>query len=254
MSLINDALKRATEAQNETAQRPRAPKGVEASPAPMTPTAACERPKWLPVLGVGLLIATLLGASGFFFANWWKQRQDWKPFAETPSKDIPTANTAAKGTPPPDPKQTRIAAKEPPAPNLPTVPKPVVTAAILPPPKPPDVVAPPPVVPPPSPLPIVAAVEKNPAPAPPHAIKPSPQVTPDTSKKVDPPVTQVPAVEFPDLKLQGISRGKNKTFVTVNGKTLALGDHIQGVTLLKIDADSVTVEKSGAKRELFLLR
>ena len=77
---------------------------------------------------------------------------------------------------------------------------------------------------------------------------------PPVPKPVVPPVFPPATVEFPELKLQGISRGKKKTFVTMNGKTVSLGDRIEGVTLLKIDADSVTVEKGGAKRELFLLR
>jgi hypothetical protein len=56
------------------------------------------------------------------------------------------------------------------------------------------------------------------------------------------------------MMLQGISLGKKKTFATVNGKTLALGDRIEGALLVKIGTDSVTFEKGGAKRELFLLR
>ena len=104
---------------------------------------------------------------------------------------------------------------------------------------------------------VLAPIPQPPIPIPPPNLEP-PAVTmtnaPPVPKPVVPPVVQPTTVEFPELKLQGISRGKKKTFVTINGKTVSLGDRIEGVTLLKIDADSVTVEKDGAKRELFLLR
>jgi len=75
-----------------------------------------------------------------------------------------------------------------------------------------------------------------------------------SAKKPEDPPAKVAAVEFPDLKLQGIIRGKKKVSVIVNGKTLSLGDRIEGAFLLKIDQESVTFEKGSVKREFFLLR
>lgn len=278
MSLINDALKRASEAQGQAATRPRGPKGVEDLPVPMTPVSARERPAWVPVVGIGLVIVALLGASGFFFAKWWKERQAWQPYAteDIDENGLPLTNATAKGESP-KPAPTKVAkapvapaptgtnppvatktpvtppapAPEPPKTNAPTAIVAVVTPA------PPPAKQPDPVVPAPPPVspPAMAKVETNPAPANPPPVKPAPPaVPPDTTKKGDDHAAKVAAVEFPELKLQGISRRKNKTFAVLNGKTLSAGDRIEGVILLKIDTDSVIVEKGGARRELFLLR
>jgi len=108
----------------------------------------------------------------------------------------------------------------------------------------------PPVVPPVVP-PTVAVVETN---RPPAVVPPPVKPPPDTTKKPDDTVTKVAAVEFPDIKLQGIIRGKKKTTAIVNGKTLSLGDRVEGAFLLKIDQESVTFEKGSTRREFFLLR
>lgn len=302
MSLINDALKRAAEAQNQAqAQpqpRPRGPKGVEDLPVPMTPVAGRERPAWLPVAGIGLLIVALLGTSGFFFSKWWKERKAWQPYAteDIDENGLPRTNATARvesPKPPPtkvatatvtsaatnSPAATKAAAAPPtPSPEPPkTNFQPSVVATVTPTPpsslpepatpkttNPAVVVIPPATAKPPGPLvpspppgtpPATAKVETNPAPANPPPIKPVPPVVPpNMSKKPDEHAARIAAVEFPELKLQGISRRKNKTFAVINGKTLSAGDRIEGVILLKIDTDSVIVEKGGARRELFLLR
>lgn len=288
MSLINDALKRASESQAQAATRPRGPKGVEDLPVPMTPVAARERPAWVPVVGIGLVIVALLGASGFFFAKWWKERKAWQPYAteDIDENGLPRTNATAKAaspkapvapvpagtnppvvtkapvappTPVPEPSKTNqptaIVAVVTPAPPPPTpeplTPKatnPVVNVPTPPPAKQPDPVVP---APPPVSPPAMTKTETTPAPAAPPPVKPVP---PDPAKKGDDQAAKVAAVEFPELKLQGISRRKNKTYAVLNGKTLSAGDRIEGVILLKIDTDSVIVEKGGARRELFLLR
>lgn len=300
MSLINDALKRASEAQGQAVARPRGPKGVEDLPVPMTPVSARERPAWVPVVGIGLVIVALLGASGFFFAKWWKERKAWQPYAteDIDENGLPRTNATAKvespkapstqvakapvapvpaGTNPPvvakalvtppapvpEPSKTNpptaIVAIVTPAP-LPTTPEPPAPKATNPAvnvPTPPPAKQPDPVVPSPPSVspPAMVKVEPNPAPATPPSVKPvPPAVPPDTAKKGDDPTSKAPSVEFPELKLQGISRRKNKTYAVLNGKTLSAGDRIEGVILLKIDTDSVIVEKGGARRELFLLR
>ena len=275
MSLINDALKRAAEsqgqAQAQAQSRPRGPKGIEDLPVPMTPVSARERPAWLPVVGIGLVIVALLGASGFFFAQWWKERKAWQPYAETPPDDDPATNTVAKGKSPPDTKQAKANTKVPPiTPPIATNPvvktnvevaivpppkatNPVVTVAVIPPTKQPDPVVPktvvePPPVTPPTNTPPVLKVETNAV-----VVVPPVKPPPDTTKKGDD-HAKVAAVEFPELKLQGIIRGKKKTTVIVNGKMLSLGDRIEGAFLLKIEQESVTFEKGSTRRELFLLR
>jgi type II secretory pathway component PulC len=87
--------------------------------------------------------------------------------------------------------------------------------------------------------------------------KPAPPAIPvsaPAAKKTEAPPAKVAVVDFPDLKLQGIVRGKKKISVIVNGKTLSLGDRIDGAFLLKIDQESVTFEKGSVRREFFLLR
>jgi hypothetical protein len=143
-----------------------------------------------------------------------------------------------------------------------TPPVPVVTnppvAVVAPPPTNPPVAAvtPVPVTPPAATNPpavkppVVAMVETNP---PPVVIPPPVKPPVDTAKKADDPV-KVASVEFPEIKLQGIIRAKKKTTAIVNGKTLGLGDRIEGAFLLKIDQESVTFEKGSVRREFFLLR
>ncbi|MBI5799236.1 MAG: hypothetical protein HZA92_00710 [Verrucomicrobia bacterium] len=282
MSLINDALKRASEAQAQAQARPRGPKGVQDLPVPMLPAPSRERRAWVPVMGIGLVVVALLAASGFFFVQWWEKRQSWQPYAaeDLDEDGQPKTNLVAKAEPP---KVTRPSAGKPPVTPAPaaTNPTPAVKIAVnppTPPPEPPKTNIPPvavvPVVPPPQPVameppapkatnPVVSVALNPPAPPavpPPVAATatnsnpPAPTPAPVLPKKSESHPTQVASVEFPDLKLQGISRGKKKTFATVNGKTVSLGDRIEGVMLVKIDVDSVTVEKSGARRELFLLR
>lgn len=282
MSLINDALKRASEAQAQAAQRPRGPKGIDDLPAPMTPTATRERPTWLPVAGIALLIALLLGASGYFFLQWWKERQAWQPYAteDIDENGFPRTNKPVAKAVSPGPVATNKA--PPPAvpavTNPPATTNPVVTTnvAVVTPPVEPAKTNPPVVVvatnpPPPIPVPtppvpkatnpvVVVEVpppkgETNVASVTPPPVKPTPPVgPPDTTKQGDGQTNKVAVVEFPELKLQGISRRKNKTYAILNGKTLTAGDRIEGVMLLKIDSDSVTIEKAGSRRELYLLR
>lgn len=280
MSLINDALKRASEAQSQAQTRPRGPKGIDDLPAPMTPVAARERPAWLPVVGIGLLILALLGGAGYFFAQWWKERKAWQPYVETP-EDPPT-NAVAHVKPPPEVKPTPMVAKPPvvtppavtnppaktnvevavlppvkptptnPPPALATNPVVVVQATNPPPIKPvvtnPVPVVTPPPIPPPATNPAVAIVTNQP-PVPSAATNSTPSVVAPPKRTND-----VALVEFPELKLQGISRGKKKAVAIVNGKTLQLGDRIEGAFLLKIEQESVTFEKGSVKKELFLLR
>lgn len=281
MSLINDALKRAREAQMQASEqpsggapaRPRAPKGVNDLPVPMMPVATPARSEWLPVVGIGLAIFVLLTASGFFFWKWWEERRAWQPYAETPpdpEPEIPKPAlirpTVIKTSPPPavvvqvpapvtatNPPVARVRPPVPatnPVPVIPLV-TPVVppTVAVVPPVVPPVVTPIPPVTPVPPPVvPVIASTATNP----PTVIRVPPVVPLDTKKL--PPTVQVAEVQFPDLKLQGIIIGKKKITALVNGKTIMLGDRIEGASLVAIASESVIFEKSGARRELFLLR
>ncbi|NBV22943.1 MAG: hypothetical protein EBS05_13625 [Proteobacteria bacterium] len=297
MSLINDALKRASEAQAQAQTRPRGPKGIDDLPAPMTPVAARERPSWLPMAGVGLLVVTLLGASGYFFYQWWNSRHSIQVVNVPPvvkpnpaTNSIPATNSvSATNASPTATNTTPVIVKVPPIPTPPAVTNPPaktnVDVAIVPPVRP-AITNPPPlqVTNPPATLTTnpVVVLTTNPPPVQPAVTNPVPVVVPPLTPPatnpvvaavtnlppVEPAVTNPPPavvsppkktndvalVEFPDLKLQGIIRGKKKTTAIVNGKTLVLGDRIEGAFLLKIEPESVTFEKGSVKKELFLLR
>jgi hypothetical protein len=65
-------------------------------------------------------------------------------------------------------------------------------------------------------------------------------------------VTAVGTNAFPPLKVQGIFyRAKNPSAV-LNNKTVFVGDHVFGITVVDITSDSVTVEANGNKKTLTL--
>jgi hypothetical protein len=59
-------------------------------------------------------------------------------------------------------------------------------------------------------------------------------------------------VQFPPLRLQGIYYKPNNPSVMVNNRTLFIGDQIQGVTVVSIDASSATLVLSGQTNILTL--
>jgi len=119
----------------------------------------------------------------------------------------------------------------------------------------PPVTSPPTNPPPATVVQVAMNTSTNPPPQPtPPTIRVPPTPPLDTKKKAEPPVPAVVEVQFPELKLQGIIKGKKKVTALVNGKTISLGDRIEGATLTQIENESVVFEKSGTRRELFLLR
>jgi len=57
---------------------------------------------------------------------------------------------------------------------------------------------------------------------------------------------------FPNLKVQGIFYRARNPSAMINGKSVFVGDHVAGVTIMNITADSVTVDLNGAKKVLTL--
>jgi cytoskeletal protein RodZ len=183
MSLINDALKRASQSDRN---RPR-PTETHAAMRP----ADDQRGSSLSlVLGIGIVLA--LGLAGWFFGQWWHASHP-----STPAQVETVAAVAPKSAPAP-------------APVLPEV------------------------VPPPK----VAAPIPAPAPAP----EPAPA----------PPAKPVVAAWPVDLKLMGIFFSKTNPRAIINGKTLNVGDEIDGIRVTKIEHDQVTVEWSGQVKELII--
>jgi len=174
MSLINDALKRASQSDRN---RPR-PTGTHAS---MQPVAEGRGRSFSLVLGIGIVLA--LGLAGWFFGQWWHASHSPAPIAA--NEETPAA----------------IVAPTP-------APAPVAHEAIVPPPAP------------------------DPAPAPPA--KPVPEAWPA------------------NLKLMGIFFSTANTRAIINGKTLVVGDMIDGIRVTKIEHDQVTVEWNGQVKKLII--
>jgi hypothetical protein len=176
MSQINDALKRASNADRER------PHQVETC-ATMEPVVDRRGPFFAFLLGIGFVLA--LGLAGWFFWQGWNANH-----SPAPVKIEPVATVA--------PKSALV---------------PVVR------------VAPPPVATPP--LPQVTA---PPAPALP-------------AKPVEP---AWPA----DLKVMGIFFRETNSRALISGKTVGVGDEINGIRVTGIENDRVTVEWNGRVKKL----
>ena len=99
----------------------------------------------------------------------------------------------------------------------------------------------------PAPVPAFVA-PSNPAPAPAPKI-----VAAATSTAATPAVVPaLPPVKFPPLRLQSIFYRPSNPSVLINGKTLYLSDEIQGVTVADISSASVTLVLSGQTNVLTL--
>ncbi|HVY70753.1 MAG TPA: hypothetical protein VHH73_12555 [Verrucomicrobiae bacterium] len=258
MSLINDGLKRAKQAQ---AKRP-------ATPAPgvkLEPVAGLERrPNWLAWVAPLVIVLLLCGGS-------WMIWRAWKGKA-APPVEVARANVPEK-TPAPAPPpaavtvarkveasseaakpklniSTNLVTRVIPAPET----KPVASAEA--PARPPtEKPAPSPIVPPPTATTTAAS--------PPEPTQTTTAVPATTTSRV---VTEVAAPkppapapqsirtanDFPILKLQGIFYRRSHPSVLINGKTLFVGDEILEAKVGKIERQSVTVEWQGQTKTLYL--
>ena len=64
----------------------------------------------------------------------------------------------------------------------------------------------------------------------------------------------VPPSPFADLKLQSIIFREDKPAALINGELLVAGEKVRGARILKIERESVTVERGGETNELWLRR
>ena len=246
MSLINDALKRANQSQNQPA-RPRPPL------APMKPVESIRRAAVWPSYLVPALLVVVLAMAGWFLHAWWQSSQGQSPPA------------MATVSPPPQPV---VPATKPTA----TVPAPVA----------PPVAS---VVPattikvntnlvvrgnPPTKATEVAVVESaQAAPVAPPIIASTPvqpAVTATEIKTTANPPSVVPATNaveavpeklaakpvFPEMRLQGIFYRVAKPSVLINSRTLFINDKVEGVKVIAIDRQTVTLEFGGERRVLSL--
>jgi hypothetical protein len=182
MSLLNDALKRASQS-DRSRRRPVQPRVL------MEPVAERRGHSLALALGAGSVLALTL-ALWFFWQLW--------------SASHPPASANV----------------EPVAAVAPTpAPAPVIRAEI--PPPPPAMITPP-----------TTVTAPIPAPAPAVPARPVEQAWPA------------------DLKVTGIFFRKTNPLAIINGKTVAVGDDINGIRVTKIENDQVTVEWNGKLKEL----
>ena len=207
MSLINDALKRAS------GTKPRPP-GSDGA-APLQPVQESSRgpgalPLVLCLVGIGALLV-----SGAFWL-----------------KSHGTATQVATGKQSSAPS---ISAEQP-------APKPLIVAEL------PRVQAAAPVAAP-AETPAIASTSK---PVEVNAAVPVPVPATPPPANIIPAETPAPRPKPPELKLQAIYYRMRGPTVLINGKTLKVGDMIDGAKLVSIERSYVEVEVQGTRRKLTL--
>ncbi|PYK95988.1 MAG: hypothetical protein DME19_21255 [Verrucomicrobia bacterium] len=216
MSLINDALKRARQAQqqNPFSGQPE---------VPLQPADYAARPNWLLRTVVGLLVLASLAGAGWFFSRWWRSSAE-SPRVGTVAEDS-TRESAAKSKVPAGPAQrkqtitvsTNIVVRTNPValPQSEAAAQPASTHLAV-------------------SLPASNAAALM---SPTNLVVPAPPPSP-----------------FADLKLQSIIFREDKPAALINGEMLFIGDEIRGARVLRIERQSVTVERKGDTNELRLPR
>jgi hypothetical protein len=216
MSLINDALKRAKNAQE---QKP--PGGPPV--APLQPVDYTARPNWLFRSVVSLLLLASLTCSAWFFGKWWTSNRDSERVVAF-AREAPAERPSKTG----DPAQT-------PAPESAIK---VSTSIIV----RTDFDS--------APRSEPEAVTQAPSTNAPLSAPPVNRIVPETNPAVPAP----PPSPFADVKLQSIIYRQDKPAALINGEMVFVGEEVRGARVLKIDRQSVTVERKGETNELRLPR
>lgn len=263
MSLINDALKRAHQQQQN--QPPRVPG------APLQPVNYEQRGPnpWIFFAVIPLAIL-LLGVVGWYLltpskskahhfqgVNTVKQATSPRQISGENSLNVPASEVQSLSR--------NIELRQTRGENMVTAPKmelrpPNVTQTPISETKP-RAIEPPPANPVARPN-LAARTKPNPPPVPAESRAPSTAretlVTPPPAPAVASsaasadPVAATVKVEFPNLKLQGIYYRLNNPSVLINGRTLFVGDRIEGARVVKIERQSVTLEVNGQQKVLEL--
>ena len=248
MSLINDALKRANQAQKKQAWQP-APRPLVSPLKPVESRPSGGISAFTVLTGALVLVLAL---AGWFLWSWANSRSANVAVATAPSKVVPI-------TPPP----AKAVANPPPAPMIVTEPTPATTSpANIAAQTRPAIKVNTNLVIRTNPL-LANAVSQATPPAPVEAT--SSAIPPATAASETPPTViepgtpapvSAPAVaskpEFPALKLQGIFYRASDPSVLINGRTLLIGDSVEQAKILKIERESVTLEWNGQTKVLSL--
>ncbi len=220
MSLINDALKRASHAIKQREATP-------ISGIPLQPVATPPRRHPGPLLAVIAIIAMALAVGGWFFGKGGSAK--------------PASDSAMKPAKPAAPKITATTTQASVAPPSRPVMETKTNVAINPQPSPPP--------------PLSTPIQTN---APPQASPVAvAAVTATNTIHVQPtnaPLKEVvetkPAPVFPNLKLQGIYFRRVNPSAMINGRNVSNGDAIEGVKVIAIERQIVIVEFEGQTKAL----
>lgn len=218
MSLINDALKRISQSK----QPSEAPLMT-----PLEPTAPVRKPKTSPpAVLLGVLACVVILAGWFFWKGSGKstthpvQTAKAKPLPSLPVKE--TLKLAVSVSAPVTNQETVIAA---PPPATPTTPAPTNSE------------------------PPALAAKSAPAPEPPPVATDAQAALP-ASDPTAPASTNV--VSFPDLQLKAIAYHPTHGAALINNSAVGAGEEVDGVRVIKIEPNKVTVQWNGQEKELFL--
>ena len=219
MSLINDALKRAS-----TNPKPAASIAAASEPAMVAVTAAslAAKPRQgTPVAMIAGMIALTLIAGWFFLK--WREASSGQQIVQVASSTKPAPVPAAKAqTPPPapavakNPAPAATAATTPPAPSVATAARPEAAPQAA---APAKIPAPPVVVPQPTVAPAAAQVKHEPQP-------------------------------MPEMKLQAIVFRMKNPSALINGRHVEVGDDVSGARVTEIQRTTVIMEWQGQKTPL----
>ncbi|HHY84159.1 MAG TPA: general secretion pathway protein GspB [Verrucomicrobia bacterium] len=67
-----------------------------------------------------------------------------------------------------------------------------------------------------------------------------------------PPPPPAPPLEFPTLRVRGLVCNGDRSSAVINGRTVQVGEVIEGVTLVAVEEDSITVELQGQRKTITL--
>ncbi len=219
MSLINDALKRARQAQEQN------PFGGTPG-VPLQPVDYTRRPSYFLRALVALLAVVTLVCSGWFFWKWWSSRGERRSVAVAAHEDKADPAARSKAQPQSVPRKstiqvsTNIIVRT----NVAVIPNPEAEARS-------------------APTNASVSTTQTNASLPPAAEPAAPRVEP-----------AAPSSPFADLKLRSIIYREDKPAAVINGDMLYVGDEIRGARVVRIERHFVTVERNGETNELRLPR
>jgi len=213
MSLINDALKRAKQAQQQN------PFGGQPT-VPLQPVDYARRPNYFLRSLVALLTVVTLACSGWFFWKWWSSRGERRSVVVSVNDSKAESAAQSNARPQSSPGKSAIQVST----NI------VVRTNVA----------------------VTSRLEADARSAP-----TSESISTSQSGAAAPTLAAVPAAPvspFADLKLRSIIYREDKPAAVINGDMLYVGDEIRGARVVRIERNSVTIERKGETNELRLPR